>query len=68
MNHQTAAIINYAIGVFLMIMGLMVIQKKKAADPNMKIYGLSLKAFTILMYVGMTCFLLLILAVATGLE
>lgn len=68
MNHKTAAIINYAIGVFLMIIGLIIIKKKKTTEPGMKIYGLSLKTFTILMYVGIVCFLLLIFAVAAGLD
>jgi len=68
MDPKLAGVINCLIGAGLMASGFFLLKKKHAEQPGMKIYGLSFKAVSIIFYVGMVIFALLIIAVLAGLD
>jgi hypothetical protein len=61
MGEKIGSILNNLIGVILLIFLLYVIKKKSAAQPDVKVYGLSIKTISIIIYVGIILDLVLII-------
>jgi hypothetical protein len=61
-----SAITNYLIGIIIMIFALLTLRNKYNENPGMKIFGLSMKTISVVIYVGIAITALLIIAVLAG--
>jgi hypothetical protein len=52
MGAKTGSILNNVIGAVLLIFLLYIIKKKSAAEPDVKIYGMSIRTISIIIYIG----------------
>jgi len=66
MADKLPSIVNYLIGIALMVFVLYFLKKKSIEQPHMKFAGLSIKTISILVYVGIALYTILIIAILTG--
>jgi hypothetical protein len=52
MGAKTGLILNNLIGAVLLIFLLYIIKKKSTAQPDVKIYGMSIRTISIIIYIG----------------
>jgi hypothetical protein len=62
-----AVIVNYLIGIGLMITCLLIPKNKDSQMPGMKIYGLKFKTIAAIIYVAIAIDAILIIGILTGL-
>ncbi|MCX6319725.1 MAG: hypothetical protein NTW29_20770 [Bacteroidetes bacterium] len=61
-----AAIVNYLIGIGLMITCLLILKNKDSQTPGMKIYGLKFKTIAAIIYVAIAIDAILIIGILAG--
>ena len=62
MTGKLAGIINYLIGAFLLLYILFILRQKNNENPQMKIYGQSIRTLFIIIFAGIIIDIILIVA------
>ena len=66
MADKLASIIEYIIGVGGMTYAYFILKKKHTEQPNLKFIGLPFKTFSLIIYLGISIFTILLLLKITG--
>ena len=68
MGEKLAGVMSYLIGIGLMIAAMIAFKRKAAGQPDMKLYGFSMRTIYTICYVTIGIFVVLIIAVLAGWE